>query len=56
VNYSGKIVIQGNVSDVGPEAEAEGHERFGACYANPQPTFDPSNCKEPTRLKSGAPG
>jgi hypothetical protein len=40
------------VSDTAPEAEEEGHEPFGACYANPQPKFNPLKPKlESERLQ-----
>ncbi len=39
------------VSDSGEEAAEEGHEAFKACYANPQPTFNPGNKREPSRLQ-----
>jgi lysophospholipase L1-like esterase len=31
--------------------EAKVVQNFGACYANPQPTFNPQNNEEPTRLQ-----
>jgi len=40
------------VSSTAPEAEEEGHEPFGACYANPQPKFNPMKTKlESERLQ-----
>jgi hypothetical protein len=40
------------VTDSGTEAAEEGHEAFGACYANPQPTFNPGNHNEPKDLQT----
>jgi hypothetical protein len=40
------------VSDSGTEAAEEGHEPFGACYANPEPKFNPPQVKaESERLQ-----
>jgi hypothetical protein len=40
------------VSDTGTEAAEEGHPPFGACYANPQPKFNPLQVKaESERLQ-----
>jgi hypothetical protein len=39
------------LTDSGTEAAEEGHEPFGACFANPQPTFNPGNKTEPARLQ-----
>jgi hypothetical protein len=40
------------LEDEGTEAAEEGHEPFHACFANPQPTFNPGNAKEPIRLQA----
>jgi hypothetical protein len=37
------------VTDEGVEAAEEGHEAFHACYANPQPTFNPAKGEEGIR-------
>lgn len=39
------------LTDEGVAAAEEGHEAFHACFANPQPTFNPGNSKEPMRLQ-----
>jgi hypothetical protein len=40
------------MTDEGVEAAEEGHEAFKACFAVVQPTFNPGNAKEPTRLQA----
>jgi hypothetical protein len=40
------------MTDEGVEAAEEGHEAFKACFAAVQPTFNPGNKKEPTRLQA----